>query len=941
MASIFNNASTRMFCISGELSDVFCVRHGWVMSFEELLVYHLQELGFGSVLFCSTQREIFYSLNVNGSSSFEILKGKKKKDIKKTDKPKPENSRNSDTSPQYSNAGLIFDDDEEEEEEEKTGEKKAASSNVTYTYPIAIEKSIIGMNRFMHDTERPKALVFTSLEDIIKLDKTNPEAARKLFGSLEEWKALPNENQNICIFLSKTLDSSGLQNLLQYHRIAVLESLFLKNAEFNHNACLNIGSPMNDEIATLLELLRIKGYTYKREDGLEYTAYLRYHRCDIDQIVRALSFCNRNSGFTQLKIMKETIERFMREKGTNEVQLTVESVIACYPRSEKYKDEQDPLESLRQRKGWEPAYNVLNAFIQNYRSLYGRSSNERNRDRNGRYEFFVNRFEPGSCVEKDRGRIPNFVLQGPPGVGKSEIAGLIGRILQREGIVKSGHTVIGSRDKLVGEYVGSTAIKTAALIEEAQEGVLLVDEVYSIAEKQSENNISYCDEVFNTIVAAMTNTNYHFCVIFAGYADRMNEVWEMNAGLQSRFSSSNIITLKEYQPDLLRRIFESQFDPDKPEGISGQVTVLSKEVIDGLPVFFENYFADRDRKNFGNARDVNNLVNEVKRSASYRQLLELDGKSEPAASEKRRIITVEKEDFEDKQSLFEKRGYSADEIYKSLYEYEGLEFLAEMFNDQLSIKIECNEKGIPYPGPSHMIWAGNPGTGKSTAAQLTAELYHTLGILGGTEPIYVDASEMLSKYVSGSAEIMSKKIDEACQKNAVLVVEEAYQLLEQGGEDAIHAMLNRMETDRANFNIILILYKEKVEPFLKANSGLKSRIKIYEFPDYDADQLFNIFMRMCKKSYDSLSDDCAEAVKQHIRRLYESGATEKGNARVIRQMHEEMKQRRYKRILGEIAASSFGADTPENRNKAAAARAMGNVKVPENAYIFTAEDVPT
>lgn len=938
MASIFNNASTRMFCISGELSDIFCVRHGWVMSFEELLVHHLQELGFGSVMFCSSQRGIFYSLNISGSTSFDILNGKKKKIAEKKDEPESKTHRENSAVPQYSNAGLILDD--EEEENEKNLSKKDSTTKVSYTYPFSIEKSIVGMNRFMHDSDKPKALVFTSLEDVIKLDRTNPEVARKLFGSLEEWKALPNENQNICIFLSKTLDSSGLQNLLQTNRVAVLESLFLRNAEFNHNACLNIGAPMNDEIVSLLELLRIQGYTYKREDGSTFTSYLRFHRKEMEQIVRALSFCNRSSGFTQLKIMKEILERYMREQGTSEVMLTVNDIIRCYPRSGKYDDEQDPLETLRQRQGWEAAYHVLNSFITNHRSLYSDISTKGKAvEREDKYEIFVDRFEPGSCVEKDRGRIPNFVLQGPPGVGKTEIAGLIGRILQREGVLKSGHTVIGSRDKLVGEYVGSTAIKTAALIEEAQEGVLLVDEVYSIAEKRSEGGISYCDEVFNTIVAAMTNSNYHFCVIFAGYADRMHEVWEMNEGLYSRFSASNIITLTEYQPSLLQKIFESKIGYQ--EGSTKQVTVLSQDVIDGLPVFFENYFADRDRKNFGNARDVNNLVSEVKRSASYRHLLELEKKTEPPSDEERWTVTVEKVDFEDRISLFEKRGYSADDIYSSLYEYEGLEFLIDIFNNQLSIKVECQEKGLPYPGPSHMIWAGHPGTGKSTAAQLTANLYHALGILGGTEPIYVDASELVSKYVSGSAENMTKKIDEACQKNAVLVIEEAYQLLEQGGKDAIHAMLNRMETDRANFNIILILYKDKVQLFLDENPGLASRLQVYEFPDYNAKQLFNIFMKMCKKAKDCVSDDCIEVVKQHIQRLYDSGITEMGNARIIRQMHEEMKQRRYKRILGVIAASNYGADTPENRNKAAAARAMGTVVVPENAYIFTAEDVPT
>lgn len=930
MSSIFKKVSTRMFCISGELSDIFCLPNGWVLNFEELLVQRLQAMGYESVVFCSSQREMFYAVNPAGVDAFDILRGRKKDAKKPKDEPKP-------APVQASSDYIDLDDDDDDFSiptapvQEQSGKKP---EKLEYTLRnITGERLPVAAHRFMLDTQRPKALVFTSLEDLIKLN--DQPVGRQLLEHFEEWKGLPNENENICIFLSKTLDSAGLQTMLHENRVAILESLFLRGGEFNHNASLIVGAPMHDEVGALLEHLRLKGTVLRRADGTQMTVYLRFRRKEKEQLVRALSFYNRDGGFTQLKVMKESLEQFMRSKGTPEVMLTMEDVKECYPLAAgKFEDEQDPLEILRQKQGWESAYHVLNSFITNYRALYDSDVPAENETA----ELTVDRFESGQKAGGTRGKVPNFVLQGPPGVGKTEIAGLIGRILQREGVLKSGHTVDGSRDKLVGEYVGSTAIKTAAKIEEAQEGVLLVDEVYSIAEKAGDGGISYCDEVFNTIVAAMTNPNYRQCIIFAGYADRMHEVWAMNEGLYSRFSASNVITLTEYQPDLLQKIFESRFG--KEEGISGQRTLLSEEVKAGLSVFFENYFADRDRKHFGNARDINNLASEVKRCASYRHMLELEQRGGQISREERLTVTVERADFEDRVSLFEKRGFSAEDIYSKLYEYEGLEFLADMFNDQLAIRVECQEKGIPYPGPSHMIWAGNPGTGKSTAAQLTADLYHTLGILGGSEPIYVDASELMSQYVSGSAENINKKMDEACQKNAVLVIEEAYQLLERGGQDAIHAMLNRMETDRRKFNIVLILYKNKVQEFLAQNAGLASRLKIYEFPDYNAQQLFSIFGRMCKKEKDEYSPDCADAVRALLERLYASGKSKDGNARLVRQLHEQMKQIRYRRVLGEIAETHYGADTPENRSRAAAARAMGTLPVPENAYLFTAADVP-
>ena len=920
MASVFQNVSTRMYCISGELSDCFCLQNGWIVSFEELLNLRMSQLGFDSVIFCSTQRELFYALDTAGAAALDCLRNDRR----------PEPRREPEAPPQQPDA-MGYDWLMEETLPPPTAPEKQEVQDLRFTCRVKADQLAACTNRFMQDTGRSKVLVFTSLEDLGKLSTTAP--GRRLLECFEEWKGLPNENRNICIFLSRTLGSAGLQAMLHENHAAVLESLFLTNDTFNPNASLTIGAPMQDEITSLLELLRIKGHTFRQPDGSLRTVKLRFSRKELTALVRMLGFCSRESGLLQLKQMKETLEQRMRTAGGSELMLDAGTIRACYPDcGSKAPTEEDPLEILRTRQGWESAYHILDSFVSNFRALYGTQKAEASAP-----ELAVCRFEGNAADPQTRGRVPNFVLQGPPGVGKTEIAGLIGRILQREGVLRSGHTVIGSRDKLVGEYVGSTAIKTAALIEEAQEGVLLVDEVYSIAEKH-DTGISYCDEVFNTIVAAMTSPNYRFCVIFAGYADRMHEVWEMNEGLYSRFGSSNVITLHEYEPPLLQSIFESRFG--KAEGASGQVTVLSEDVRSGLPVFFANYYADRDRKHFGNARDVNNLAAEVKRAAGYRHLLELEKLPEPTAQEQRLTVTVERTDFEEQASLFEKRGYSAEDIYSKLYEYEGLGFLAEMFNDQLAIRVECEEKGLPYPGPTHMIWAGNPGTGKSTAAQLTAELYHSLGILGGTEPIYVDASELMSQYAGGSAENIRKKMDEACQKNAVLVIEEAYQLLERGGSDAIHAMLNRMETDRKRFNLILILYKDKVAEFLSRNAGLASRLRIYEFPDYTAEQLMSIFLRMCGKAGDSIDSAGKEKIRMLLEALYCSGRTQQGNARIVRQLHENMKQRRYRRIIGEMAAALYGEDTPENRSRAAAARAMHTVPVPEDAYQFSACDVP-
>ena len=74
MTSIFQNVSTRMYSISGELSDCFCLPNGWILGFEELLTLRMEQLGFDSVVFCSTQREMFYALNMAGAAALETLR---------------------------------------------------------------------------------------------------------------------------------------------------------------------------------------------------------------------------------------------------------------------------------------------------------------------------------------------------------------------------------------------------------------------------------------------------------------------------------------------------------------------------------------------------------------------------------------------------------------------------------------------------------------------------------------------------------------------------------------------------------------------------------------------------------------------------------------------------------------------------------------------------
>lgn len=920
MSEFFERASTRLFCISGALSDIFCTPDLMIYSFEEYLYEKLKSMGYKYVVFYSGVKEKMFAIDSECGNKLKEFTSRKLDESQK--KPAVQNipstralngvpARARGTLPAAGGANKIG---------SNGGGKKEDIFSVPATENNAAEMS----NRLMLNTEYgKKALVFTSLDDYLN----NSEKTRRKFNAyFEDWKSLPNENENICIFMAKSIDPQNLRRMFEGNGNFALRSLFVKGtssgvAEFNSNSSLIVGSPLNDEIINLLEHLRIKGYTYtcrnENNDDETVTKHLSFSSSSVDSIVRALSFFNREADYSELKTMKESLEAFMRASSGERVRITPDDIPIIYgQKPNSFRDEVDPLELLKSTEGWEAAGEIISGYVENYRANYKSSQeSEALADRTS-----VDRFEPQRKSMAPRVKVPNFVLQGNPGVGKTEIANLIGRILQREGILKSGHTVVATRDKLVGQYVGSTSIQTAALVEQAQEGVLLVDEVYNLAKDKESGSKSFCSEAINTLVAAMTNKNYHFCVIFAGYANLMDTVWKMNEGLFSRFGESNIITIDEYKPPLLQKIFEGCLT--RCDDFRKNVRI-SEEVRAELPEFFKNLYSDRDTVNFGNARDMNNLAEAVMRRAGIRQLHEQE-------------ITIERCDFGDKEKLFEKRGYSTSEIYSKLDEYIGLDFLKDMFSDQLAIKVECEEKHLDYPGPSHMIWAGNPGTGKSTAAQLTAELYHSLGIFGSDKPIYVDASALIGEYLGQSEKNINQKMDEAIQRHTILVIEEAYQLAEsQYGATIIDAMLNRMETNRKDFNIIFIIYSDRVNQFLSRNPGLESRLQRYEFKDYTAEQLLAIFEIMCRKNRDEYTPEAKAAVGELLTKLYNHKLTRNGNARIVRKLLDEMKKLRYRRIQHRIS-EEMGV----SENEAAVMRAMCKLPVPSGAYTFEAQDVP-
>lgn len=721
-----------------------------------------------------------------------------------------------------------------------TARPKAAQQSPDGYYQLPITADTLAvqtLDALIKEKNIKTALIFNQFEKTA----LSSIAGNQLFNYLTHWINLPSSLGNKCFLI---FQSATEEQLYESTRNYPTMRNLVANAQNNTglHSMLYVSNPMKDELARLMQRVRLKNNLPVNWDG-------------VDKMLRWIEAEN--------KPLKHWAINFRRLKEISYEQVKQELIAQG-----KSVDERPANERLEELIGLENVKEQVKKHI-----------------------ALIKATRKNPQLAKNR-RL-HLVLQGNPGTGKTTVARLIAEIYRDAGVLERGHLIETERKGLVAEYVGQTAPKTDRVCKEAMDGVLFIDEVYNL--KQHEND-TFGQEAIDTLMKFMEDEKDRLCVIMAGYTQQIQAFLESNPGLQRRVGVR--VDFEDYRPDELKQIFDLKA---RQMGVK-----MADELHKNLKNIFVNIYERRDENfgNASEAEKllqglVENHIIRCEMSGldftqervqvadipkSYKDMAETgqtEAKIDEALAELRQMIGL-KVVKELVASIVNRIRYNQKLINKGIIDK----------SDQISLHLVFT--GNPGTGKTTVARIiGNTfkalGVVKKGHVVEVQRADLVAGYVGQTA---IKTREIIEQALDGVL-----FIDEAYTLTAA-----GGEGGSDYGQEAVNTLLAMMENYRDRLVVIAAGYPEEMNQFVESNPGLQSRFTNYlQFEDYVIDDLWLIFQKIAQDKKYRIDLEAETKVKDYLEYLR---ATKQGrnfgNGREARNLYALALGLHEQRILPEM-----------------------------------------
>lgn len=463
----------------------------------------------------------------------------------------------------------------------------------------------------------------------------------------------------------------------------------------------------------------------------------------------------------------------------------------------------------------------------------------------------------------------HMLFFGNPGTGKTTVARIISTMLFKIGIIPQNKFMEVTSKDLIAKYVGHTDKQVHDVVQKARGGVLFIDEAYALAPNPN-SEAGFSKEAIAELVKCMEDYRDDLIVILAGYEREMQDFIDVNPGLASRIGYR--FHFDDFTGEQLVEIFMREL---KSTGFSAGEGIES-ELLD-LFDYFRNF------KSFGNGRFAREVLQKSVIAHANRV-------ADSASSAQDDDVVIERCDIPGRRAMLDAlnaEDASAEALLEGLI---GLEHPKEKVLELERVVTYCEKArraGLKLPETNlHMVFLGNPGTGKTTIARIIAKVLFNVGAVAAPTFREIEAKDLVSSVVGGTAKNTAKVIESAL--GGVLFIDEAYALLDSSaGREALATLVKAMEDRKGEFVVMLAGYDREMRELLEANSGLASRVGYtFRFDDYDTDELLEMFMLKMGKAGFSVDDEAREAARSVMR--YFHNVENFGNGRFVDRVIQEV-----------------------------------------------------